>query len=373
MDGMQRYAGLIQMKVNGVSIDFAEELKKSEKERVKISPEDLVAISGPMMLDGFHQLGKNGEHNPKMDSRVRFFSEALVSGLMFPTELHEPTEKSVYGREAPKPLGKKLKVIGLYSLNPKEEFGKVLKERIQSEFERSTFEKLEEKYPNRSTDTKEESEYRDEQTRLLNEFYRKQIQALQLAGYLETEDKINYLAANANRPIPYFDVTGGDFRKMYSEYISSRKKDASKRAEKLAKQKDFVSIQVFPGDTYESMFDRISERIKFSANARPEYERLKAVELLDTPMRRTFLRECFRAFFDKYGWKLADSYGLSEVKKTPDNEKKLNLFMAGKIKTASEFVFPLETLARVYNSTQEMYRFRDISVKPIDEGIIKLT
>ena len=69
----------------------------------------------------------------------------------------------------------------MYSLGPKEEFGKVLKERIQSEFERTTFEKLEEKYPNRSTDTKEESEYRAEQTRLLNEFYRKQIQALQLA------------------------------------------------------------------------------------------------------------------------------------------------------------------------------------------------
>ena len=94
-----------------MSIDFAEELKKSEKERVKISPEDMVAISGPMMLDGFHQLEKNGEHNKKMDSRVRFFSEALVSQLMFPTELHEPTEKSVYGREAPSPLGKKLKVI----------------------------------------------------------------------------------------------------------------------------------------------------------------------------------------------------------------------------------------------------------------------
>ena len=160
---------------------------------------------------------------------------------------------------------------------------------------------------------------------------------------------------------------------MYSEYISSRKKDASKRAEKLAKQKDFVSFQVFPGDTYESMFDRISERAKFAGNSRPEYEKLGEIVFLDTPMKRTFLKECFRTFFDTYGWKFADAYGFPEMKSITDKEKKLNLLMTGRIKAGSEFVFPLSILSKVYDTTQEMYKFREIKVKPIDEEIIQFT
>lgn len=67
------------MKVNGTEVDMAAELSKAEKDRVKISPEDTVTISGPMMLDGFHRLERSGERNPKMDARIRFFSEALIS------------------------------------------------------------------------------------------------------------------------------------------------------------------------------------------------------------------------------------------------------------------------------------------------------
>lgn len=76
---MKRYHSLIRMKVNDVEIDMAAELAKSEKDRIKVSPEDIVSISGPMMLDGFHRLKRTGERDPKMDARVRFFSEALVS------------------------------------------------------------------------------------------------------------------------------------------------------------------------------------------------------------------------------------------------------------------------------------------------------
>jgi hypothetical protein len=45
MDGIRRYPKLIRMTVNGVVVDFEAEMQKSEKLRVKVSPQDRVSIS----------------------------------------------------------------------------------------------------------------------------------------------------------------------------------------------------------------------------------------------------------------------------------------------------------------------------------------
>ena len=45
MDGIRRYPKLIRMSINGVVVDFEAEMKKPEKARVKVSPQDRVSIS----------------------------------------------------------------------------------------------------------------------------------------------------------------------------------------------------------------------------------------------------------------------------------------------------------------------------------------
>lgn len=370
MDGIVRYPSLIHMEINGKPVDFASEMKKAEKDRVKVTPDDRVAISGPMMLDGFHRLEADGTPNEKMDARTRFFSEALVSGLMFPTELHEPGKDSVYGRETPNPIAKRLVVRGMYGLAPREELGKVLKARIATDFERPSFENLEKQFPNRLTDAKQGEAFAKKRDALLSKFYAKQVQALQLAGYLENEDRINPLATNANRPIPYFDTSSSGFDKLYAAYVTERKLVAKTKSERHAEDRSFITFQVYPGDSYKAIHERIVDRVTAAAKAQPKYAELAAVSGFDSAMDRSFLRACFASFFEKFGWKYANAYGLNRAQMGKDSQ--LETFMTGRIKSGSEFVLPLDDLLRISKSVQESYAFRDIPVKPVDDGVIRL-
>lgn len=322
------------------------------------------------MLDGFHRLEANGTKNEKMDSRTRFYSEALVSGLMFPTELHEPGKASVYGREIVDNVANRLTVKGMYALNPREELGKVLLVRIEKEFEHETFAKLESEFPNRLTDSKQSAQYMKKRETLLNRFYSKQVQALQLAGYLENEDHINPLATNANRPIPYFDTSVPGFSAIYAGYVNERKLASKKRFEQHAEDSNFVAFQIYPGDTYRTIHERIAERVSIAAKSQPKYAELLNIESFDTAMDRTFLRACFQSFFDKFGWKYAEAYGLDRRKM--GKEEQMATFMSGRIKSGSEFILTLDEILRISKEVQSSYAFRDIPVKPLDDGVIRM-
>lgn len=322
------------------------------------------------MLDGFHRLQADGTKNGKMDSRTRFYSEALVSGLMFPTELHEPTESSVYGRKNIDGVASRLAIKGMYSLNPKEELGKVLIARIEKEFEREEFAKLEAEFPNRISDPSQSSEYLKKRQILLNRFYARQIQALQLAGYLENEDRINPLATNANRPIPYFDTSSANFSSIYAEYIRERKEASKKRFEQYAEDSNFISFKVFPGDTYRAIFERISDRVSLVAQSQPKYTELANIKGFDTAMDRAFLRACFQEFFEKFGWEYAKAYGLDRRKMSQQDQ--IETFMTGRIKTGSQFILTLDDILRIFKEVQQSFAFRDIKVKPLDDEVIRM-
>lgn len=79
------------------------------------------------------------------------------------------------------------------------------------------------------------------------------------------------------------------------------------------------------------------------------------------------------AFFDTYGWKYADAYISTKDKKTLSKEEKLSMVLDCKLKTSSEFVFPLAMISAASDKVQEMYDYREITVKPIDEAVIRLT
>jgi hypothetical protein len=96
LEGLTMYAGAVHIKVNGKPINIAEELKKGIKDQFKVSPEDTVEISGPVMSDGFHMFNlKDPVERTKMQGRQRFFFELLATQTFFPSEVIEPTPGSL--------------------------------------------------------------------------------------------------------------------------------------------------------------------------------------------------------------------------------------------------------------------------------------
>jgi hypothetical protein len=205
---------------------------------------------------------------------------------------------------------------------------------------------------------------------LLNRFYAKQIQALQLAGYLENEDRINPLATNANRPIPYFDTSAENFSSLYDAHIKESKQRSNKRYEQLAEDSNFISFKVFPKDTYRSIFERIADRMVKVATSQPKYAELEHIKSFDTAMDRAFLQACFQAFFEKFGWEYAKAYGLDRRKMSQQDQ--IETFMNGRIKTGSQFILTLDDILRISQEVQKSFAFRDIKVKPLDDSIIRM-
>ena len=87
-----------------------------------------------------------------------------------------------------------------------------------------------------------------------------------------------------------------------------------------------------------------------AARAQPKYAELANIKGFDTAMDRTFLRACFQAFFEKFGWKYAEAYGLDRRKMGKDEH--MTTFMAGRIKSGSQFMLTLDDILRISKEVQ---------------------
>jgi len=94
---------MLHIKVNGKSLNIPQELaayKKDKKNPIKIFPEDIITISGPMMVDG----GKQSNHadisrQNTMNIRTRFFFEFTISEVYLTTKIIVPGKGSAYARK----------------------------------------------------------------------------------------------------------------------------------------------------------------------------------------------------------------------------------------------------------------------------------
>ena len=94
LNGMTRYPKMVEVEVNGVKLDFEEEIKafKSGKPKTLIRPSDTIRLTGPMMLDGEMQpTSEDVERRDRMNARTRFFYEFSTT-IYLPTEVLTPTE-----------------------------------------------------------------------------------------------------------------------------------------------------------------------------------------------------------------------------------------------------------------------------------------
>ncbi|MDP2103746.1 MAG: hypothetical protein Q8K26_02395, partial [Candidatus Gracilibacteria bacterium] len=82
------YHSLIELSVNGESVNIGEELKKPEAERKKIKKDDTIKISGPVLMDGFHNANSPNKYISKNNhARTMFYFEFILIGKYTPSEL----------------------------------------------------------------------------------------------------------------------------------------------------------------------------------------------------------------------------------------------------------------------------------------------
>lgn len=298
IEGIKKNADIIHLTINGKKLDLAAELAKPEKDRLRINPDDTVSISGPLLVHGMHRLHPDPDKKENMNATTRFYFEFAATQTFYPTELLEPTKDSSFALASFDTPAKNLKTKGTYDLRYKrdesgtimrdkrghalsESIDEVLKARIP-QFEREAFAKL----------NPEDPKYQEKYDALIQRYYSEQIKALQLSGFLQDETTLNKSATNLNRPIPYFDVNGNEGKALqtaFNEHITTRKSERKQENADTMAFREYLQVEVFPGDTYATIFRRISDYIPQSGSHLKKYPNIRVLSQINDLQKLSFL------------------------------------------------------------------------------------
>lgn len=338
LEGLKKYWGMIEFQLNGQKIDIIWEFEKPENERIKISPQDLFDISWPMMLDGLHMKNSDGDRSEKMNGRTRFLFEFILMDEFIPTELLEPGVETGFRSIEPSSVAKNLPIKWVYDLRRDDTLEKVLKQRIPL-FEKEAFQGLE---PG-------SNEYEEK----INYYYGLQIKGLQLSGYIENEQILNPLATNINRTIPYFE--SGSINKVFWEYIEGIKQARLQRNIERADKRDFIDVQLFPGDTSIALFSRIKWYIN-PYLAQWEYKNLEKIETLNPVLRFFFLQRVLELAIAS-----TESLSHSDI-------------LANNFKFGWKFIFKVEDIDKILSEVTQMSFSQeyDGKIREIDQKVIDM-
>lgn len=346
LEGLTMYAGAVKMKVNGKSVNIAEELKKLGKDRTKVSPEDTIEFSGPVMSDGFHMQNiKDPVERAKMQGRQRFFFELLATQTFFPSETLEPTQGSLMHRTSFREATDGVKTKGEYSLNRGDTLEHTIK-RLAPVYERAEFDKLDPNAP----------DYQKKYNGLIQKYYALQIKGLQMLGYMQSEDVLNPGAIKINQGIPYFDPT--DLSKQFSGYIAGVKTKRKEGLVETAKYREFINVQTLPGDTVGTFYGRIANYTKEYSSHFTKYPNLALVPELNDFLKKKFLERLLKVSITKV-----------------DDKDITNMLQEGKVRAGYNFVFRLTDIDQIMGGLREISHTPDISdmLKPWDNAVINAT
>ncbi len=280
---LEEYSDLIHLSINGKPVSLKEEWKKPKKEQIQISPEDQISLSGPLMVDGWHLANsEDKDERANMNARSRFFFELIGTGKLLPTELIEPNKESIFRRESYNNPASWLKTKWVYDLRfareadgsfKRDTHGRKISENIESvlktvipQFEKEAFANLDL--------TKEEDRKLYEER--LQAFYSRQIKALELSGYLQSETELNNGSTNVNRSIPYFETTG--VNTLFREYVQSAREKQWKQALETAPFRSHIEYTVFPGDSSGTIINGIMKELRLKIWQSGKYENISLVE-----------------------------------------------------------------------------------------------
>lgn len=311
-ENLSLYHSLIEMRVNWENINIGEELKKPEAERKKIKRDDTIKISGPVLLDGFHNANSPSKYISRNNQvRLMFYPEFLLVWKYTPSELmvwgaslfKRQSEESPNTQKLTDDLG----ISNFYYMKRYENINVKLKEAIlrfkfgKLELLRDTKEELD--LINKIEDTKnwgltaklvslqegkidtiiasltpkEKGEFERE--------YKAQIQWLQMMWYIQHEWMINKWTTNINAPITYFDTRG--IEGTFVKYVELRRQELTEQATQAVKNKDnglyedkVVKVFFYPTDNFTKVFNQLESELQKYVLRYPNFAKIKDMDLL---------------------------------------------------------------------------------------------
>lgn len=308
-ENLKTFYSLIGISINWELINLEEELKKSPEERIKISKGDIIKISGPVLLDWFHNKNsKNRYISDNNHARTIFYWEYVLIWTYTPSELMEPND-DFYERKGNKNivlqnLTDNLKISNLYYLKSFEDIDLKLKEAIlrfkfwKTELLSDTNEEIE--LSNQISDLNNSSKWKmlmqkevfskKEKTKkiisnLSNEEkvefekeYTLQIHWLQMIWYMQYEWLINDWAVYVNRPIPYFDTN--NIETNFQKYIEQRKSEIALNKDENIDTNKIINIYFYPTDNFAKVYSQLQDTLRRYVSRYPIFSRLDDLDQL---------------------------------------------------------------------------------------------
>ncbi|MDD2487534.1 MAG: LysM domain-containing protein [Candidatus Gracilibacteria bacterium] len=334
-DGLEKYPDLVNIKVDGIKVDLVSEMKRFRNGKtgsMQIRPTSKIELSGPIMIDGEHQITSLDEdRRKKMNARTRMFFEFVVPGLYLPTEILEPGKNSSFRKDKFQKNQDNLKIKGTYDVRRGETVEKVLREQIK------IYEQLDPQDP--------------KFVQKINRYYDLQIKGLKLGGFLQDENVLNPGAFNINRALPYYETAGisGNFK----EFINQKKTNFKLSNENMSELKEFIDIKTFPGDTSVHIFNRIRDYVVHYSSKFDKFDNLRLISELNEFQQRMFLVK----FLDR------------SIKK--DIKFNSKSFLKN-IKPGKTFIMPFSDMNDILGEINSIYYTSDIPQNKYDDKLIDI-
>ncbi len=301
---------MIDLEVNWEKIDLYQELNKKPSDRLKISPQDDIKISGPILMDWFHDTTSTNKYISKNNhARTLFYFEFVTIWTYTPSELLIPNDnlKNSHWIESKYDyITDQIEITNTYYLRKDENLSLKLKESILRyefwKYKELRLDDYEVEMMNRIQSLRDWSRertslnfdlisYREQKIQSLinsltqnqiNQFYsnyKAQIQWLQLMWYMQNEADLNPWAVNINAPIPYFET--GNIPALHFEYVELRKKEIiSSYIENADIASNDVDIFFFPADNFATIYTQLESKLKLYSDRYESFDKISSLDLL---------------------------------------------------------------------------------------------
>ncbi len=291
--GLKNFHESLSVEVNGQQIDLLSELEKPQEQRVQIQASDTIRLSGPAAKDWFHVKTSDNKYKSENNTtRTFLFIQALVNPDFVLSEMVEPSKEMQDHKPVIGGVEYDIAVKNFVYLQEGDTIETAYKEGILKymmwqnhllEYTPEQIRKLNEieeqkdislKRPLITFLNKQRIKLRkdrveetiasltEEQKTYLQSEYARQIRALKILGYMQSESEPNAWTVKTHAPMPLIDTKKTDIDTIYTTYLDKRKKELEKEYKNSChRDRNFIEIRFLEGDSSAHVFRRIATQL----------------------------------------------------------------------------------------------------------------
>lgn len=304
--GLKNFHESLSVEVNGQQIDLLSELEKPQAQRVQIQASDTIRLSGPTAMDWFHVKTSDNKYKSENNTtRTFLFIQALVNPDFVLSEMIEPSKEMQNHKPRIGGVEYDIPVRNLVYLKEGDTIETAYKEGILKyimwqthllEYTPEQIKKLNEieaakdisiTSPIVSFLNRQRIQFRrdrveatiaslpaEQKIQLQNE-YARQIRALKLLGYMQSESETNPWAVKTNAPLPLIDTSKTNIDAIYTTYLNKRKKELQQEYKNSChSDRNFLEIRFLEGDTSAHVFERVATQLSHYTERFPTFNAL---------------------------------------------------------------------------------------------------